>query len=99
VGLTTPPRKKQIVTRSEKSAAGWTYLRRSKKWGRMEEAFEEGQGPHRAVEPVMMIIYIRVVGIQPKFTHECYHSGKMIQTSSLFLTTGLIFYTIAYLCK
>jgi hypothetical protein len=24
-------------------------------WGRMEEAFEEGQGPHRAVEPVMMM--------------------------------------------
>jgi hypothetical protein len=22
----------------------------------MEEAFEEGQGPHRAVEPVMMMI-------------------------------------------
>jgi hypothetical protein len=22
----------------------------------MEEAFEEGQGPHRAVEPVMMIV-------------------------------------------
>jgi hypothetical protein len=22
----------------------------------MEEAFEEGQGPHRVVEPVMMII-------------------------------------------
>jgi hypothetical protein len=22
----------------------------------MEEAFEEGQGPHRAVEPVMMIL-------------------------------------------
>jgi hypothetical protein len=25
------------------------------KWGRMEEAFEEGQGPHWAVEPVMMM--------------------------------------------
>jgi hypothetical protein len=24
------------------------------KWGRMEEAFEEGQGPHRPVKPVMM---------------------------------------------
>jgi hypothetical protein len=24
----------------------------------MEEAFEEGQGPHRAVEPVMMMMYI-----------------------------------------
>jgi hypothetical protein len=26
------------------------------KKGRMEEAFEEGQGPHRAVEPVVMMI-------------------------------------------
>jgi hypothetical protein len=26
------------------------------KWGRMEEAFEEGQGPHRAVKPVMMMM-------------------------------------------
>jgi hypothetical protein len=25
------------------------------KWGRIEEAFEEGKGPHRAVEPVTMI--------------------------------------------
>jgi hypothetical protein len=24
----------------------------------MEEAFEEGQGPHRAVEPVMMMMFI-----------------------------------------
>jgi hypothetical protein len=33
----------------------------------MEEAFEEGQGPHRAVEPVMMImmmmyVYMHVMG-------------------------------------
>jgi hypothetical protein len=26
------------------------------KQGRMEEAFEEGQGTHRAVEPMMMMI-------------------------------------------
>jgi hypothetical protein len=26
------------------------------KWGRMEEAFEEDQDPHRAVEPVMMMM-------------------------------------------
>jgi hypothetical protein len=26
------------------------------KWGRIEEAFEEGQGPHRAAEPVMMMM-------------------------------------------
>jgi len=31
VGLTTPPRKKQIVTRSEKATAGQTYLRRKGK--------------------------------------------------------------------
>jgi hypothetical protein len=26
----------------------------------MEEAFEEGQGPHRAVKPVMMMIMINL---------------------------------------
>jgi hypothetical protein len=40
--------------RSEKATATWTYL--CIKWGRMEEAFEEGQGPHRAVEPVKMML-------------------------------------------
>jgi hypothetical protein len=39
MGLTTPSRKKQIVTRSEKATV----------------AFEEAQGPHRAVEPVMVM--------------------------------------------
>jgi hypothetical protein len=56
MGLTTPPHKKQIVMRSEKATARRTYLRWSIKWGRMEEAFEEGQGSHRAVEPVMMMM-------------------------------------------
>jgi hypothetical protein len=31
------------------------------KWGRMEEAFEEGQGPHRAVEPVKMMMMMMIV--------------------------------------
>jgi hypothetical protein len=26
----------------------------------MEEDFEEGQGPHRAVEPVMMMMMIKI---------------------------------------
>jgi hypothetical protein len=34
----------------------------------MEEAFEEGQGPHRAVEPVMMMTKVsgRISKLQPK---------------------------------
>jgi hypothetical protein len=56
MGLITPPRKKQIFMRSGRAAARQTYLRwKGIKWGRMEEAFEEGQGPHTAVKPVMMI--------------------------------------------
>jgi hypothetical protein len=31
----------------------------------MEEAFEEGQGPHRAVRPVMMMIHIFII-LHPK---------------------------------
>jgi hypothetical protein len=31
------------------------------KWGRMEEAFEEGRGPHRAVEPVMMMMMMMMM--------------------------------------
>jgi hypothetical protein len=31
------------------------------KWGRMEEAFEEGQGPHRAVDPVMMMMNFNII--------------------------------------
>jgi hypothetical protein len=27
----------------------------------MEEAFEEGQGPHRAVEPVMMMMMMMIL--------------------------------------
>jgi hypothetical protein len=53
MGLTTPPHKKQIIMKLEKATATWNYL--CIKCGRMEEAFEEGQDPHRAVEPVMMI--------------------------------------------
>jgi hypothetical protein len=49
---------KKFVTISEKATSGRTYLRRSIKWGRIEEAFEEGQDPHRAVEPVMMMMRI-----------------------------------------
>jgi hypothetical protein len=58
VGLTTPPRKRQIVTKSDKATAGWTYLRWGIKWGRMEEAFKEGQGPHRDLKPMMMVMMI-----------------------------------------
>jgi hypothetical protein len=57
--LTTPPRKKQTVMRSEKATAGWTYLRQD-----MEEAFEEGQDPQRAVEPVMMMMGIHPMEIK-----------------------------------
>jgi hypothetical protein len=40
--------------RSEKATAGQTYLRQKGiKWGRMEEALEEGHDPHRA-KPVIM---------------------------------------------
>jgi hypothetical protein len=48
VGLTTPPWKKN-VTKSEEAKAGRTIPR-------LAEAPEEGQGPHRAVEPMMMMM-------------------------------------------
>jgi hypothetical protein len=54
VGLTTPPWKKNVVvTKSEEAKAGRTILNG---WRRLAEAPEEGQGPHRAVEPMMMMM-------------------------------------------
>jgi hypothetical protein len=38
----------------------------------MEEAFEEGQGPHTAVEPVMMMmcVVITMLSVHRPFTFE-----------------------------
>jgi hypothetical protein len=42
------------------------------KWERMEKAFEEGQGPHKVVEPVMMM---NIIGwLVPYFLGHPYHS-------------------------
>jgi hypothetical protein len=40
------------------------------KWGRMEEAFEEGQGPHRAVVPMMMMMMIMTMMIRLNLSGE-----------------------------
>jgi hypothetical protein len=60
VGLTTPPWKKK-VTKSEEAKAGRTILRRNggDGWRRLAEAPEEAQGPHRAVEPMMMMMMMK----------------------------------------
>jgi hypothetical protein len=51
VGLTTPPWKKNVI-KTEEATAGRTLLEQR----RLAEASEEGQGPQRAVEPMMMMI-------------------------------------------
>jgi hypothetical protein len=51
------------------------------KWGRIEEAFEEGQGPHRAVEPVIMVTVCPTCFINKEFCispTECIYEFPMI---------------------
>jgi hypothetical protein len=55
VGLTTPPHKNKLLRDLKKQQPDGP-VQDSIKWGRMEEAFEEGQGPHRVAEPVTMIL-------------------------------------------
>jgi hypothetical protein len=54
VGLTTTPVKNKLLRDLKKQQLGPI----KDKWGRMTEAFEDGQGPHRAVESVMMTMNI-----------------------------------------
>jgi hypothetical protein len=45
----------------------------------MEEALEEGQGPHRAVEPVMMMMIINVVLYSKTFlSHSSSVGGREV---------------------
>jgi hypothetical protein len=49
----------------------------------MEEAFEEGQGPHRAVEPVVMMMNMAFVQ-----TFEPHHRIKMLCTTQNSVRSG-----------
>jgi hypothetical protein len=60
----------------------------------MEEAFEEDQGPHRAVEPVMMMCgkYLEIVKILPVIKCIPYRYLQWRLASVISNSTGLVYY-------